>query len=158
MSTECSERIRTARKAKGITQAQLAKAVGLGVATIQRYEAGDRRPNVEILADIADALDVNIDYLLGYESFEAREKYNQFNDAIKQSDFRAAEKALGLPEGSVFTIPSADIWAAGSVTVRPDYGKRLNAAFDKLNPDGQAEAVDRVEELTEIPKYQRTKE
>ena len=32
---------------------------------------------------------------------------------------------------------------------------RLTAAFDKLNTDGVAEAVKRVEELTEIPRYQR---
>ena len=32
----------------------------------------------------------------------------------------------------------------------------LIGAFSKLNTDGQSVAVERVEELTEIPKYQRT--
>lgn len=32
---------------------------------------------------------------------------------------------------------------------------RLNTALSKLNDDGQQKAVERVEELTEIPKYQR---
>ena len=35
---------------------------------------------------------------------------------------------------------------------------RLEAAFSQLNPTGQEKAVDRVEELTEIPKYQREPE
>lgn len=34
--------------------------------------------------------------------------------------------------------------------------ERVNAALDQLNDAGQQKAVERVEELTEIPKYQRT--
>ena len=33
---------------------------------------------------------------------------------------------------------------------------RISAALDKLNSDGQEKAAERIEELTEIPKYQRT--
>ena len=33
--------------------------------------------------------------------------------------------------------------------------ERVNAALDQLNDAGQQKAVERVEELTEIPKYQR---
>lgn len=33
--------------------------------------------------------------------------------------------------------------------------KYLLAAFDQLNDEGQGKAVERVEELTEIPKYQK---
>nr|WP_325301986.1 helix-turn-helix transcriptional regulator [uncultured Dysosmobacter sp.] len=34
---------------------------------------------------------------------------------------------------------------------------RIDAALDKLNDTGQKEAIRRVEELTEVPKYQREK-
>lgn len=33
---------------------------------------------------------------------------------------------------------------------------QVNAAMDKLNDEGQQKAVERVEELTEIPRYQAT--
>ena len=33
----------------------------------------------------------------------------------------------------------------------------LNEAFDKLNEKGQQKALERVEELTEIPRYQKDK-
>ena len=33
--------------------------------------------------------------------------------------------------------------------------QRLIEAFDQLNEDGQGKAVERVEELTEIPKYKK---
>ena len=32
---------------------------------------------------------------------------------------------------------------------------RMNAAFDQLNPEGQAVAADQVENLTYNPKYQK---
>lgn len=32
--------------------------------------------------------------------------------------------------------------------------KRMNAAYSKLNPEGRAKAAERVEELTEIARYQ----
>ena len=34
---------------------------------------------------------------------------------------------------------------------------RIDAALDRLNDEGQEKATERVEELTEIPKYQRQK-
>ena len=33
--------------------------------------------------------------------------------------------------------------------------QRLLAVFDQLNDEGQQKAVERVEELTEIPKYKK---
>lgn len=35
------------------------------------------------------------------------------------------------------------------------WGLAIMEAFEKLNPEGQQKAVERVEELTEIPKYRR---
>lgn len=35
------------------------------------------------------------------------------------------------------------------------YKELLNGLFDQLNPEGQQKAVERVEELTEIPKYKK---
>ena len=39
-----------------------------------------------------------------------------------------------------------------------NYGARLALAFSWLNETGQQKAVERVEELTEIPKYQKKDE
>jgi len=36
--------------------------------------------------------------------------------------------------------------------------QRLLTAFDQLNDEGQCKAVERVEELTEIPKYRKEKD
>lgn len=102
-------------------------------------------------AQLAERIGVATITIKQYES-GARSPRNEKLLALSACLGMPAQFYIGAPP---YDYDDADIWAAGSVTVRPDYGKRLNAAFDKLNPDGQAEAVDRVEELTEIPKYQR---
>lgn len=50
---------------KGITQRDLAKMVGVTEVTISRYINGIREPKGSILNDIAIALNVSSDYLLG---------------------------------------------------------------------------------------------
>lgn len=50
---------------RGISQKQLAEKAKTTEATISRYLTGKNTPNIEILGDIATALDVSSDYLLG---------------------------------------------------------------------------------------------
>ena len=58
------ERIRAARKKKGLTQTELGNAVGVEIKTIHRWEKGERTPRVEELKRLAQALNVNINELL----------------------------------------------------------------------------------------------
>ena len=53
-------RLRTLRRRRGWTQAQLAEAAGVGVATITRLEAAGVAPRPSTLARIAAALGVRI--------------------------------------------------------------------------------------------------
>ncbi len=53
------------RKAKGLTQGELAKTLKLSRSAIGMYENGSREPDYEILEMIADYFNVDIDYLLG---------------------------------------------------------------------------------------------
>lgn len=48
--------IRTARKAAGLTQENLAKRIGVNRATLSKYESGYIEPSISKLAEIADAL------------------------------------------------------------------------------------------------------
>lgn len=53
------ERIKAARKAKGITLAELGKKTGLSESTMQRYEAGERiNFPIALLQQIADVLNI----------------------------------------------------------------------------------------------------
>ena len=59
------ERIRSARKAKGLTQKYLAILSGTSEITVRQYEIGKRQPRIEQLCLIADALGVSAGELLG---------------------------------------------------------------------------------------------
>ncbi|MBA4543963.1 MULTISPECIES: helix-turn-helix domain-containing protein [Thermoactinomyces] len=59
------DRLRLARKRKGWTQAQLASALGVKESTVNRYENGGRQPDFEQLTNIANLLEVSLEYLAG---------------------------------------------------------------------------------------------
>jgi transcriptional regulator with XRE-family HTH domain len=57
------QRIKEARKAKGLTQSQLAEFVGVAKTTISGYESGNSEPGEEKIISIMKALDVDANYL-----------------------------------------------------------------------------------------------
>ena len=57
--------LKALRKAKGLTQDELAKVLKMSRSTIGMYENGSREPDYETLEVIADYFNVDIDYLLG---------------------------------------------------------------------------------------------
>ena len=65
MSNIFSNRLRMARKQKGLSQTDLAKKTDLQPSTISHFENDRRSPSFENLKKLADALTVSIDYLLG---------------------------------------------------------------------------------------------
>lgn len=60
-----AERLQEARKRKGLKQKEVSEHLNIAWRTYQNYETGERRPNFETLAALADLLDVSADYLLG---------------------------------------------------------------------------------------------
>lgn len=67
------ELIRVQRKRKGMTQKQLAEAVGVSTPSIRLYELGKRTPSEEMLCQIADALEISPEALHPYNVASARE-------------------------------------------------------------------------------------
>jgi transcriptional regulator with XRE-family HTH domain len=57
--------LRAARKSKGMTQAELAKAIGVSTIVVWRYEGARMWPSIETLRDICKMLEVSADALLG---------------------------------------------------------------------------------------------
>ncbi len=63
---EFKERLKSCRKALGLSQEELAKKAGVTGRTIQNYELGTRKPqHMEIVSKLASALDTTVEYLLG---------------------------------------------------------------------------------------------
>ena len=135
MSQSIGIKIKEQRQKQKITQAELAKMVGVATITIRQYESGKREPRLKELQKIAAALGTSIDTLLGgLETFDTG------------ADFEAAwKKAVETAGGEQITIIH---------TKNPK--KTVCSLMDLLNDQGQTAAVDRIQELTEIPRYRHT--
>ena len=125
------ERLRAARKHCGYTQEQLAKKCNLSTGTIQRYELNTRNPKKSTVAQIADALN------LGYSFTRTGEAYfYDFVDVVESPQ----------SENNVFN--KTQLSNAGKT-------ERIVSAFNKLNDEGQEQAIVVVDAFTEIPRFQR---
>ena len=68
MSTlRINENIARLRREKGITQEELAVALGVSNQAVSKWEAGKCCPDIEMLPDLAEFFRVSIDELMGYK-------------------------------------------------------------------------------------------
>jgi transcriptional regulator with XRE-family HTH domain len=65
------ERLAQIRKQRGLSQYELADALGFSRGQIGNYEQGTRRPDPTTLQQIADYLHVSVDYLLGRDEADS---------------------------------------------------------------------------------------
>ena len=122
------QRIKEARKSAGLTQRELAEKAGTATGTIQQYELGKRQPRIEQFQAIADVLNVDVNWLMNGYTLAQRDQ--AFRDFVKKR------------------FSEVEVWKTGLDEIGQDLWK--------LNDEGQVEAVKRVKELTEIPRYQAT--
>lgn len=159
------DKIKDARKAAGMTQKQLAEALGVSETYISQYERNARNPKLTTLFRIATALGCKIDDLHAVE-LQAFDSPEAFHRAWAEGQKRAQEE--GWPEIAVayspnkgYTIISGgDGLTEEAIDIqRKDFRQSIEQSllreFRRLNDAGQQKAIERVEELTEIPKYQR---
>lgn len=62
-----SQRLKKLRTDKHLTQAQVAKRVGVTASMVSSYETDIRLPSYEVMMRLADLFGVSVDYLLGRE-------------------------------------------------------------------------------------------
>ncbi|MCI8477855.1 MAG: helix-turn-helix domain-containing protein [Oscillospiraceae bacterium] len=127
--------IRKARKAVGMTQEQLAKAIGITHATLSRYESGVIDPPSSQLKRIANVLKVSI------------------FDLFDEKDQTVLNTGIDTGVGWGQTAYEQDLRYQGYSFSEAEHD--LIRAFDDLNEEGQKKAIERVQELTEIPRYCR---
>ena len=63
-----AERLKEIRNGAGMTQVQLAEALGVSKGTVAMWEIGKREPNYETLNALSGIFDKRIDYILGYSN------------------------------------------------------------------------------------------
>jgi transcriptional regulator with XRE-family HTH domain len=84
------KRLRRRRRLLGLTQQQLASAVGVRFQQIQKYECGANRISAARLWELSEALEVPISYF--YEGLEDQTAATVANDAVRRSEQVLARK------------------------------------------------------------------
>lgn len=90
---ELKDSIRQRRRARGMTQEQLAEAMNVSAAAVSKWENGQSTPDITMLAALADYFEVSIDALVDYqlrsrrreemvERFQALAMSRQYDEAV----------------------------------------------------------------------------
>ena len=99
--------IKEIRLRKGMSQAEVASALGVSSVVYSRYETGSREPSADVLIQIANIFDVSLDYLLGRMEIEGTaltEYESQLLIASRNADDRAREDALNLLRSHIINL------------------------------------------------------
>lgn len=94
------ENLKKYRKAKKLTQAQLAEMVGVHVYAIKSWEGGRYEPTARNAYELSKALDITMDQLLGHEVVEEKEEEPQADLILQHPSGRTAfiEEIMTMPE------------------------------------------------------------
>lgn len=84
------DRLKKARRHKGISQSELGKIVGVHYTQIGRYEGKGVKPSGEVLTNIANALGVTSDFLMNGSNQDQAEA--SLNDRELLSQFQRVEQ------------------------------------------------------------------
>lgn len=116
-----------------MTQQEVADRLGVTKAAISKYETGQRSFD-KYARQLADVLGADLSYLLTGKTMEEwQAMHRECAERAEQEDREYWESEL-----------------------LPDSARALIPLLEQLNDEGQAEAVKRVGELAEIPRYRRS--
>ena len=172
-----AEELYRLRKEAGLSQKELAKEIGVAQASINYWEKNQRTPSVSMVTLIADYFHVSIENLL---TRNERTQFEEYEQRQKDEAAKKAPRAYIIENGKrvevdkpiKFTSPSrshaqteaydlfhsllSEDWIMSQEQeVTAVQLKKILGAYDRLNTAGRTEAVKRVDELTELPRYTR---
>jgi len=173
------DRIEKRRQQLGINKESLAEQLGVPVYVVQRYEKNEFPKNwefmIEIIPPIADALHCSPEYLVGWETsmhvvqgergidpylpafhiaertgYDVKILIETFDSFSDREHTYMQFRMFDLAAYHVFLDRARDFQTEKNIS-------EIRKLFDSLDVGGQKEAIKRLEELTEIPKYRRMK-
>ena len=127
------EKIKAARIAAHMTQADLAKILGVAYQNIGQWESGKRNPKLDTIIKIACALGIRYEDLVGLETFDTG------------AEFDARWKALTKDANG----------ESMKIIHTTDPRKFIDFALDQMNEEGKNKVAERAAEVLEVPKYRK---
>lgn len=167
VGNEIGNRIRRARQDKGLTQNELAEAMGTSMAVISRYESGKRVPSAKTIVAVASALDIS-PLSLAFVAPELRENFEKMDinltrkieQAEKQNDTElvaslreaksAVDEAILSAIKSSLSAPSEDAIENAIIEAQdaPDREKEMREKRTSIRTEAKKRR--QIEQLTSI--------
>ncbi|MBR7184666.1 MAG: helix-turn-helix transcriptional regulator [Clostridia bacterium] len=79
MNLLIGEKIKKLRRARDLTQEEVAAHLGVSYQAISKWERGDGYPDITMLPALANYFDITVDELLGMNELASAESYNEIN-------------------------------------------------------------------------------
>ena len=160
------EQIKAMRQIRGLTQGELAVKVEMATITIQQYERGVRTPKIEALQKIAQALEMPIGTFLpsmgmtenfGFRVRETRKKQHLSMEQLGQKMGISGSLVGRYERNEEHPKPDAKWLEKGEYDDNSLSGneQQLLRYFRAMSPAGQHVALERMDELSQHPKYKR---
>lgn len=139
MKLSLSDNISRLRKEHGMTQEQLAEALGVTFAAVSKWERGVSTPELNLIAEMADLFEVSMDALIGYR-FRNNDRQNviarlkqYFHDRGNEDIYEDIEKSLRrYPNCFEVVYYSARIYQMrGLVKDNREYGRRSLSLYQQ---------------------------
>lgn len=167
VGNEIGNRIRRARQDKGLTQNELAEAMGTSMAVISRYESGRRVPSAKTIVAVASALDIsplslafvapklrehfeNMEISLTRKIEQAEKQNDTEQVAILRESKSAVDEAILNAIKSSLSAPSEDAIDAAIIEAQdaPDPEKETHEKRTSIR--AEAKKRRQIEQLTGI--------
>ena len=131
MAIYLSETLKRLRKARDLTQEQIAEIFSVSPQAVSRWETGVNHPDIEMLPSIASFFKVTVDELLGYDQLEQEKKIKELRREIKLLNETANdEERLDFARQAVAQYPSENHFQLNLACC-------LSQEMEQPNPDVQ---------------------
>ena len=155
-------RMREERKRQGLTMEQFGQKMGISGSLVGRYERDEENPKPETIRKFAEALGVSPSWLVyGEGSPKQKSLYDAWEHLAEISSHHGAVISGEELDIAVKEIQQCIDGAIDEMkrqidfSDKPDRQEDLQQLFALLNDAGQCVALERLDELAQLPKYQR---
>lgn len=147
-----AEKIKALRKELKMSQQEVADMIGVSQAAIYYWEKNERKPKIGQLIKLAEIFGVPLSYFDCYtvKIKDVESGQVQVDTILMDENTLQEESELEKYINTITTDPTTEELTNPALLEQRTMYYRL---YDELNALGKAEAVKRVQELTEIPRY-----
>lgn len=138
MEIRLGENIRALRKQAGLTQEQLAEALGVTTGAVYKWESGRANPDLGLLVEMAEFFETSVDALLdyGWDKGSMGKAVEKLRACRREKDFgqglRYAEQALKkFPNSFEVVFQSAELYFMSMVTRRGKSAQRAIELYEE---------------------------